>query len=94
MSRQPLTSWAISIPCSCSFYRKNKNKEWITSGTWQKIEKRKQLKANMLSTKPPRLKEQAQEAYKMTNREVKKSARNDKRAFAEELAGEAEQEVR
>ena len=71
-------------------YIKKKSKEWITSGIWQKIEERKQLKARMLSTKSPRLQEQAQEAYKMKNREVKKSARNDKRAFAEELASEAE----
>ena len=71
-------------------YRRKKNKEWITAGTWQKIEERKQLKAKILSTKSLRLREQAQEAYKIKDKEVKKSARNDKRAFAEELAGEAE----
>lgn len=30
---------------------KKKNKKWITPGTWQKTEERKQLKAKLLSTK-------------------------------------------
>lgn len=71
-------------------YRKRKNKEWLTPGTWQKIEERKELKAKMLSTKSPRLQEQTQEAYKEKDRQVKKSARNDKRAFVEDLADKAE----
>ncbi|KAL9958972.1 hypothetical protein ACROYT_G036051 [Oculina patagonica] len=71
-------------------YRQKKNKEWITSGTWKKIKERKQLKAKALSPKSLRVQQQVQKAYKMKDKEVKKSARNDKRAFAEELAGEAE----
>ena len=36
-------------------YRKKRNKEWITSRTWQKIKEKKDLKAKMLmSTKSPR----------------------------------------
>ena len=72
-------------------YRVRKNKEWITSGMWQKIRGRRQLKARKLSMKSPRLHEQAQRAYKAKDKEVKKSTREDKRAFAESLAGEAEQ---
>uniref|UniRef100_A0A3B1KAX6 Endonuclease/exonuclease/phosphatase domain-containing protein n=1 Tax=Astyanax mexicanus TaxID=7994 RepID=A0A3B1KAX6_ASTMX len=71
-------------------YRKRGNKEWLTPGTWQRIEERKQLKAKMLSTKSPRLHEQVQKAYKDKDREVKKSARSDKRAFVEDLAEKAE----
>ncbi|KAL9953192.1 hypothetical protein ACROYT_G040569 [Oculina patagonica] len=71
-------------------YRQKKNKEWITPGTWKKIEERKKLKAKALSTKSLRVQQQVQKAYKMKDKEVEKSARNDKRAFAEELAGEAE----
>lgn len=44
----------------------------------------------MLSTKSPRLKLQAKQAYKAKDREVKKSAKRDKRSFVEGLAKEAE----
>ena len=36
-------------------YRKRNYNEWLTPGTWQKIEERKQLKAKMLCAKSPRL---------------------------------------
>lgn len=69
-------------------YRKNNNKEWLTPGTWQKIEVRKQLKAKLLGAKSPRLPERAQKAK---DRQVKKSAKSDKRAFVEDLAKKVEQ---
>lgn len=47
---------------------KKKNKKWITPGTWQKIEERKQLKAKLLSTKSSRLQEQVQKTYTRTKR--------------------------
>ncbi len=72
-------------------YKKKRNKEWLTPRTWQKIDERKKLKERLLNTKSPRLKEQVQTAYKNKDKEVKRSARNDKRAFIDELAGEAEQ---
>ena len=50
----------------------------------------KQLKIKMLSTKSARLQQQVQEAYKGKDKEVKKSARNDKRSYVEGLAAEAE----
>ncbi|CAJ1081153.1 uncharacterized protein LOC106154262 [Xyrichtys novacula] len=71
-------------------YREKSNKEWLTSGTCQKIEQRKQLKAKMLNTKSLRLQKQAQEAYENKDKEVRKSARSDKRAFVEMLACKAE----
>ena len=58
--------------------------------TWKKIEERKQLKIKMLSTKSAILQQQVQEAYKGKDKEVKKSAWNDKRAYVEGLAAEAE----
>lgn len=72
--------------------RQKNNKEWLTAGTWQKIEQRKQLKAKMLNTKSVRLQKLAQDAYKDKDKdkEVKKSARNDKRTFVEMLACKAE----
>ena len=72
-------------------YRRRKNKEWLTPDTWKKIEERKELKAKMLCTKSPRLLERIQEAYKEKDRQVKKSAKSDKRAFVEDMANKAEQ---
>lgn len=57
----------------------------------KKIEERKQLKAKLLSTKSPRLQEQIQKAYTSKDKEVKRSARKDKRSFVKDLAREAEQ---
>ena len=58
---------------------KTKNhQEWLTPETWKKIEERKQLKIKMLSSKSARRQQQVQEAYKGKDKEVKKSARNDK----------------
>ena len=71
-------------------HKKKNYKEWLTQETWKKIEERKQLKIKMLSTKSTRLQQQVQKAYKGKDEEVKKSARNDKRAYVEGLAAEAE----
>ena len=71
-------------------HKKKNHKEWIIPETWKKIEERKQLKIKMLSTKSARLQQQVQEAYKGKDKEVKKSARNDKRSYVEGLAAEAE----
>ena len=71
-------------------HKKKNHKEWLTPETWKKIEERKQLKIKMLSTKSARLQQQVQEAYKGKDKEVKKSARNDKRSNVEGLAAEAE----
>ena len=71
-------------------FRKKKNKEWITPETWRTIEERKKAKENLLNAKSPRLIERAKEEYKTKDKEVKRSARRDKRGFVEELAREAE----
>ena len=71
-------------------HKKKNHKEWLTPETWKKIEERKQLKIKMLSTKSARLQQQVQEAYKGKDKEVKKSARNDRRSYVEGLAAEAE----
>ena len=73
------------------FVKKKKDKEWITSATKLVIEERKKLKGKLLNAKSPRLVERAQKEYDDKNKEVKKSARRDKRAFMEEIAEEAEQ---
>jgi hypothetical protein len=71
-------------------YRKKKNKEWLTSGSWEKIEERKQLKMKMLNARSQRLQDQLKHSYASKDREVKKSARKDKRQFIDDLAEKAE----
>ena len=71
-------------------HKKKNHKEWLTPETWKKIQERKQLKIKMLSTKAPKLQQQVQEPYKGKDKEVKKSARSEKKSFVEGLAAEAE----
>lgn len=71
-------------------YRKSKKKEWMSTDTWKAIEERKQLKKRVLDTKSPRLKERAEMQYREKDRQVKTSARRDKRQYTEKLADEAE----
>ncbi len=65
-------------------------KEWISESTWQKVEERKQLKAKMLNSKSQRLLDKTKLSYKNKDREVKRSARRDKKVFVEHLASKAE----
>ena len=65
---------------------------WVTDRTRsKKIDERKQLKNKLLHIKSPRLQHQIQKACKKKYKEVKRSARSDKRSCIEELAGEVEQ---
>jgi transketolase len=52
--------------------------------------KKRQIKKKLLDTKSPRLKEQVRIQYREKDREVKNSARQDKRQYIEQLAEEAE----
>ena len=72
-------------------YRRKKKKEWLTPGTWQKTEKRKQLKDTLLNTKSSRLQEQVHKAYMSKDKKIKRSARSDKRSYIEEVVDKAEQ---
>ena len=56
----------------------------------ESIEERPKLKEKLLSTRSPRLKEQAQRDYSEKDKEVKRSARNDKRNYLQCRAEEAE----
>ena len=61
---------------------------WVTDRTRsKKIDERKQLKNKLLHIKSPRLQDQIQKACKKKDKEVKRSARSDKRSCKEELAG-------
>ena len=71
-------------------YRKSTKTEWISTETWKAIEERMKLKKAMLDSKSSRLKERAAAQYRDKNKQVKRSARNDKRQYVEQLAEKAE----
>lgn len=71
-------------------YKKYKSKAWISTGTWSKIEERRKAKEKFLGAKSKRLQVMAESEYKDKDKAVKKSARQDKRTFVEEMASEAE----
>ena len=66
-----------------------KHKEWIRTETWTLITERKQLKDQINHTQNQEQKQELQAHYWVMNRQVKRSARKDKRRFIEELTGEA-----
>ncbi|XP_073829123.1 uncharacterized protein [Musca autumnalis] len=66
------------------YEEKTERKEWISDNTWNLIKERNGLKQK--STQNPWYMEQ----YKATAKLVKRSARNDKRQYAEKMAREAE----
>lgn len=66
-------------------------KEWITEPTWKLVETRKKVKTLAHSCKNLEHKEALNSQYTELNREVKKSARRDKRSYFNSMAAEAEQ---
>ena len=67
-----------------------KHKEWLTSDTWNLITERKRVKDLINQTTNEEHKTELQTQYWEVNRQVKKSARNDKREFINSLTEEAE----
>ena len=65
-------------------------KPWLRGGTWKKVEKRRQLKLKLESTSSERVKRRIKEQYKGKDQEVKRSAREDKRYWMNEMANTAE----
>ena len=72
-------------------YRKRNHKEWITTDTLQKIETRMEIKQKKLNEGDSERQKILEEQYQLQDREVKRSARRDKRNYIETLAAEAEQ---
>lgn len=71
-------------------YRKKENKEWLSDETWKKIDERKKIKSKLLNPMSETNLETLKEEYNKKDKEVKKSARNDKRTYIENLAEEAQ----
>lgn len=66
-------------------------KEWLSSETWQKINNRREIKQKINSCENEDVKKVLREEFTQMNKEVKKSARKDKRHFYDALATEAEE---
>ena len=71
-------------------YRKHGHKPWIKEKSWKLIEERKEIKKEILAAKSERLKSKHKGNYKLKDKQVKYSIREDKRAWVDELADEAE----
>ena len=65
---------------------KRTSKPWLRDGTWKKVEERRQLKLKLGSTRSERVKKRIKEEYKGKDQEVKRSAREDKRYWINEMA--------
>ncbi|XP_059176593.1 uncharacterized protein LOC131956194 [Physella acuta] len=74
--------------------RKNEQKEWITTETWAKIEDRKEIKQKINKCKDEKEKINLRTHYCEVNRMVRKSAKEDKRQFTQEMIEEAETAAR
>ena len=72
-------------------YQGGNRKEWITEETWASVEERSRIRAKLLDSKSERIRERIQKEYNAMNEIVKKNARRDKRAFADQLAKEAKE---
>ena len=71
--------------------RASNRKPWMSAGTWQLIEERRQLKDNLNRDRTRAQKREVQKQYSQKDKEVKKSCKRDKREFAESLAQHAEE---
>ena len=69
---------------------KRTSKPWLRGGTWKKVEEGRHLKLKLESTRSERVKQRIREKYMGKDREVKRSAREDKRCWLNRMAGNAE----
>ncbi len=71
-------------------FKKSNVKPWISNATWEKIDSRKKTKSKLLDADTPAREEQLRQEYKEKDRQVKRSARKDKRDYVDNLADQAE----
>ncbi|CAC5361971.1 unnamed protein product [Mytilus coruscus] len=71
--------------------KNRKRKQWLPDKTWENIKERKAIKIKFNAATSNRLKTKLQSNYRDKDKEVKKSAQNDRRNYVEELANEAEE---
>ncbi|XP_061176180.1 uncharacterized protein LOC133185137 [Saccostrea echinata] len=65
-------------------------KPWISRDSWKVVEERKQLKLQLVNSRSERLKRNLRNKYSVKDREVKRSMRNYRRKWTEDLITEAE----
>ncbi|KAL6491468.1 hypothetical protein MHYP_G00018130 [Metynnis hypsauchen] len=70
--------------------REREQKEWMSQETWKKIETRRERKQEINRCQDQQEKIDLRAQYREANREVKRSARRDKRQFVQGLTEEAE----
>lgn len=71
-------------------YRKRHYKSWLSKDSISKIEERRKIKENINNAKTRSQKKDIQIAYRLKDKEVKKSAKKDKRDYVDKLAIDAE----
>ena len=71
--------------------KKGKQQDWTTPETLIKVEARKRQKEVLNNSRTRASKQKAMQEYSRANREVRNSARRDKRAYVNRLAEEAEE---
>ena len=69
---------------------KKKNKQWLREETWKEIGQRQMIHDKIHCTKSERIKSKLRVEYKLKDREVKRRAKEDKRAWLQQLGNEAE----
>ena len=69
-------------------YKKKGQKPWISKESWELVEERKRMKNNIEQTKSDRIKQNHMDKYRCKDKEVKKSTRQDKRNWVDNLAME------
>ncbi|CAG2187778.1 unnamed protein product [Mytilus edulis] len=90
------TAWEMtrdSIVQACEEtvgYLQQNRKQWMSENTWKIVNERRQVKEKVLTAITRQQKKQTQEQYSNKDTEVKKSCKQDKRNFVEQLAKEAE----
>ena len=69
---------------------KKQSKPWIREGTWRRVGERKKIKGKLENAKSNRIKQRLKVEYTEKDREVKRSAREDKRNWMEKPAEDSE----
>lgn len=71
-------------------FKNTNRKDWLSETTWKLIEERKQVHDRLISCRIRKKKAKYQELYESKNKEVKRSARMDKRKWISDVAEAAE----
>jgi hypothetical protein len=72
-------------------YVTSERKEWISAQSWEKIEKRRELKAKLSQGISEEARHQLQEEYSFLDKDIKRSIRRDHRIFLEGMAQRAQE---